>query len=153
MLNWCCMMTSLVRGDLLSGNLDPPKSSTHQNVVVLRNPQTLSFEDLRILGSEDFHHVLDVCQPPSTPPLMDTLLADTPFKSNIQVLQADIVYDKELRISSLKEGLQYFDNFNYYLRNIPAAKLKWLTWFPTAMSTPRSIVEFPSLSRISYYWP
>ena len=101
------MMTSLVRGDLLSGNLDPPKSSTHQNVVVLRNPQTLSFEDLRILGSEDFHHVLDVCQPPSTPPLMDTLLADTPFKSNIQVLQADIVYDKELRISSLEEGLQY----------------------------------------------
>jgi hypothetical protein len=31
---------------------------------------------------------------------------DIPTKSNIQVLQADIVYDKELKISSL-EGLQY----------------------------------------------
>ena len=41
---------------------------------------------------------------PSTSPL--ETFAVTPPKSNIQVLQADIVYDKELKVNSL-EGLQY----------------------------------------------
>jgi hypothetical protein len=40
-------------------------------------------------------------QPPSSP-----LGPTTDYKPNIQVLQADIVYDKELKVSSL-EGLQY----------------------------------------------
>jgi hypothetical protein len=61
---------------------------------------------VRSRGSRRSSMFFGISQLPSTPQLMDTLLADTPFKSNIQVLQADIVYDKELKVSSL-EGLQY----------------------------------------------
>ena len=39
-------------------------------------------------------------------PILLAPTIDTPIKPNIQVLQADIVYDKELKVSSL-EGLQY----------------------------------------------
>ena len=45
-------------------------------------------------------------QNPSTPQISDKLLIDTPFRSNTQVLQADIIYTKELKVSSF-EGLQY----------------------------------------------
>ena len=61
---------------------------------------------IRSRGSRRSSMFFGVSQPPSTPQISDTLLIDTPFRSNIQVLQADIVYDKELKVSSL-EGLQY----------------------------------------------
>ena len=61
---------------------------------------------VRSRGSRKSSMFFGISQLPSTPQLTDTLLIDTPFKSNIQVLQADIVYDKELKVSSL-EGLQY----------------------------------------------
>ena len=61
---------------------------------------------VRSRGSRRSSMFFGISQLPSTPQLTDTLLIDTPFKSNIQVLQADIVYDKELKVSSL-EGLQY----------------------------------------------
>ena len=61
---------------------------------------------IRFRGSRRSSMFFGISQLPSTPQLTVTLLVDTPFKSNIQVLQADIVYDKELKVSSL-EGLQY----------------------------------------------
>jgi hypothetical protein len=61
---------------------------------------------VRSRGSRRSSMFFGISRPPSTPQPTDTLLIDTPFKSNIQVLQADIVYDKELKVSSL-EGLQY----------------------------------------------
>ena len=61
---------------------------------------------VRSRGSRSSSMFFGISQLPSTPQLTDTLLIDTPFKSNIQVLQADIIYYKELKVSSL-EGLQY----------------------------------------------
>ena len=61
---------------------------------------------VRSRGSRRSSMFFGISQLPSTPQHTDTLLIDTPFKSNIQVLQADIVYDKELKVSSF-EGLQY----------------------------------------------
>ena len=61
---------------------------------------------VRTRGSRRSSMFFGIPQHPSTPQLSDALPMDTPFRSNIQVLQADIVYDKELKVSSL-EGLQY----------------------------------------------
>lgn len=61
---------------------------------------------VRARGSRRSSMFFGIFQNPSTPQISDTLLIDTPLRSNIQVLQADIVYDKEIKVSSL-EGLQY----------------------------------------------
>ena len=61
---------------------------------------------VRTRGSRRSSIFFGIFQNPSTPQISDTLLIDTPLRSNIQVLQADIVYEKELKVSSL-EGLQY----------------------------------------------
>ena len=61
---------------------------------------------VRTRGSRRSSMFFGIPQHPSTPQLSDVPLIDTPNRSNIQVLQADIVYDKELKVSSL-EGLQY----------------------------------------------
>ena len=57
-------------------------------------------------GSRRSSMFFGISQLPLSPPPSDTPFIDTPLKPNIQVLQADIVYDKELKVSSL-EGLQY----------------------------------------------
>jgi hypothetical protein len=55
----------------------------------------------RFRGGRRSSMFFGMSQPPSSP-----LAPATDSKPNIQVLQADIVYDKELKVSSL-EGLQY----------------------------------------------
>ena len=61
---------------------------------------------IRARGSRRSWMVFGISQLLLSWPPSDTLPIDTPLKSNILVLQADIVYDRELIVSSL-EGLQY----------------------------------------------
>ena len=78
---------------------------------------------VRTRGSRRSSMFFGISQNPSTPQISDTLLIDTPLRSNIQVLQADNVYDKELKVSSL-EGLQYLARqLQLFLPNTPVAKL------------------------------
>ena len=65
---------------------------------------------------------------------------DMPMKPDIQVLQADIVYDKELKMSSL-EGLQYLSlqiqllSSKYPGRDIKMAHMVWYNLHPHVLAS------------------
>ena len=79
---------------------------------------------VRTRGSRRSSMFFGISQNPPTPQISDTLLIDTPSRSNIQVLQADSVYDKELKVTSL-EGLQYLARqFQLLSSKYPGCKIK-----------------------------
>lgn len=67
-------------------------------------------------------------KPPNSP-----LGPTTDDKPNIQAVQADIVYEMELKVNNVlwKAFSTWPDNLNYFLPKILAARLRWLTWSPT----------------------
>ena len=75
------------------------KKGNYQSPILEELPSTSLLNRPR--GGRRSSMFFGMSQPPSSP-----LGPTTETKPNIQVLQADIVYDKELKVSSL-EGLQY----------------------------------------------
>ena len=107
---------------LIQQNRDEDKlerSQTKEDIADLRsalsavhNTSPMSFHDSPIINRIPTTSMFFGSPPPTS---------ETAYKTNVQVLQHDIVYDWNLQVSSLL-GLHCLNNDYYYHRNTPVTK-------------------------------